>query len=44
VLPPALLLGYANLSEPAIRAGIRALATGLVHGGDPGSGQSASAP
>jgi GntR family transcriptional regulator/MocR family aminotransferase len=43
-LPPALLLGYANLTEPAIRAGIRALATGLVHDGDPGSGQSASAP
>jgi len=43
-LPPALLLGYANLSEPAIRAGIRVLATGLVHDGDPGSGQSASAP
>jgi GntR family transcriptional regulator / MocR family aminotransferase len=42
-LPPALLLGYANLSEPAIRAGIRALATGLVHGADPGSGQSAAA-
>jgi GntR family transcriptional regulator/MocR family aminotransferase len=43
VLPPALLLGYANLSEPAIRAGIRALATGLVRGPDPGSGQRAAA-
>ena len=43
---PALLLGYANLSEPAIRAGTRALAvaTGLVHRRDPGSGQRASAP
>jgi GntR family transcriptional regulator / MocR family aminotransferase len=41
--PPALLLGYANLSEPAIRAGIRTLATGLVHGSDPGSGQGAAA-
>jgi len=43
VLPPALLLGYANLTEPAIRAGIRALATGLVRGSDPGSGQPAAA-
>jgi GntR family transcriptional regulator/MocR family aminotransferase len=42
-LPPALLLGYANLSEPAIRAGIHALATGLVDGRDPGSGQRAPA-
>jgi GntR family transcriptional regulator/MocR family aminotransferase len=44
-LAPALLLGYANLSEPAIRAGVRALAeaTGLVRGRDPGSGQRAAA-
>ncbi len=44
-LPPALLLGYANLSEPAIRAGVGALAeaTGLVHGRDPGPVQRAAA-
>jgi hypothetical protein len=41
-----MLLGYANLSEPAIRAGIRVLAqaTGLVHRRDPGSVQRAAAP
>jgi GntR family transcriptional regulator/MocR family aminotransferase len=44
-VPPALLLGYANLSEPAIRAGIRVLAeaTGLVNGRDPGSVQPGAA-